>query len=587
MKRRPLPDDFAELLFVWGAWAILSLGALGFVWNFGSRIPYHDGWYLVRDIAAGQELSATWLWAQEDVNRFPLSRLGMWLSFRLSGGDLRWGMILQILPLVIISAIIIAGLRRSRGRNSYCDAVIPMGLLHLGHADNFLWFRQIHAGAFTAVACYCVYWLNTVLQRPNRGSLWLGVMALILLPLHASLGLSVLPPFLVGYSLVAWSMWKDPDGNRRQSASLLMAGCSVATLIAIVYVLGLERAGVQSESFQFQGVLSTSLEASAMSLGPIARRLWPLSGIVIVFLSMLVTVGLTLAWFRADDRKGQVSVLLALASILGIATLCLAIGIGRSHQGGLLARYSIVLFPLIVSFYIVAVIFFKERFSQFIQFFIFTVIATGLMFHFSLGLKTGKDRMAAEQRLRADIESEIPMMGIVARHGQFWAGNMGRFRRDASVLQTCGVEPFSDILNDPEMVTRSISVDSGQPFSMERKEGYWDASGRNSRIEFTLEEAAFVYAVEMEFVFRGPGGSTEIELQLRNADVDSDAIAATFGSAEVLTKIDFNTAKKRRTETMLFWVNQGIDMFSISPTARSGEFELSKLSLLTRPIGAE
>jgi hypothetical protein len=583
MKRRQFPDDIGELLFVWGAWAMLSFGVLGFVWSFGSRIPFHDGWHLVRDIAAGQELSASWLWAQEDVNRFPFSRLGMWLSFRLSEGDLRWGMVIQILPLIVISAILLTGIRSIRGRSSYCDAVIPMGLLHLGHADNFLWFHQIHAGGFTALSCFCVYWLNTVSHKQSRGYLWLGVLALILLPLHASFGLSVLPPFVAGYALVARSMWLRTDRSRRRSASLLLAGCSVATLVAVVYVLGLERSRVQSESFQIQGVLWASLEASAMSLGPIATRLWPLSGLVIVFLGLLVIFGLTLAWLRAEDRQSRISVLLAIASMLGTVMLCLAVGVGRTHQGGLLARYSIVMFPLIVSFYVVAVIILKGSFSKFIQFFLFSAIAMGLMYHFSLGLRTGKTRKKAELRLTTDIDSGVPMMGIVARHGRFWSGSIVRFRRDVSVLRASGVEPFSRIYADPEMSERSISVDSGQPFNMERKEGYWDVDGRDSRIEFVLPEKAFVYAVQIDFVFRGTGGSTEFELQLRSPD----GIAVPLGRVEIQSKIDFNTAKRRRTETMHFWVNRKIDAFSISPTARSGEFEISKMSLLTRPIVAQ
>jgi hypothetical protein len=54
MKRLALYRERAAL-FVWGVWLLMLLAALGFVWRYGSNVPYLDDWDIVPRVEEREE----------------------------------------------------------------------------------------------------------------------------------------------------------------------------------------------------------------------------------------------------------------------------------------------------------------------------------------------------------------------------------------------------------------------------------------------------------------------------------------------------------------------------------------------------
>src|SRR6516165_2406551 len=84
-----LDQDWLPFAFVHGTWAVLFLGALAFVWRYGSNVPWWDDWYALIPTATGkQPLTHAWLWAQVGPHRIALPKLVEFILFYLTG-DLR------------------------------------------------------------------------------------------------------------------------------------------------------------------------------------------------------------------------------------------------------------------------------------------------------------------------------------------------------------------------------------------------------------------------------------------------------------------------------------------------------------------
>src|SRR5438874_2145914 len=107
---------------VWLLWALLLASALAFVALFGTDLPYWDDWNMIPAVVGRQPISLGWLWALHNEHRIPLPKL-LYLGLAwAAGGDLRAGMIFNVLVLGAASALLLAAVRRARGRTVLADA---------------------------------------------------------------------------------------------------------------------------------------------------------------------------------------------------------------------------------------------------------------------------------------------------------------------------------------------------------------------------------------------------------------------------------------------------------------------------------
>ena len=79
-----------------GVWLALTAAGLGFVAEFGPRIPLGDDYDVVPVIAGARPLSAGYLWSQLNEHRLPMSRLVLIGLDRLTGHEFRAGMFCSV-----------------------------------------------------------------------------------------------------------------------------------------------------------------------------------------------------------------------------------------------------------------------------------------------------------------------------------------------------------------------------------------------------------------------------------------------------------------------------------------------------------
>src|SRR5262249_34827209 len=126
--------------FVGGVWGLLTLAALGFIRAYGSKVPYYDEWTFVPILTGEEPATLTWLWSQFEEHRIPFFKCFYLALFTLGGGDLRVGMVFNVLLVSALALAMILAARRLRGWVNYADAFFPLALLSWGAADSFfLW----------------------------------------------------------------------------------------------------------------------------------------------------------------------------------------------------------------------------------------------------------------------------------------------------------------------------------------------------------------------------------------------------------------------------------------------------------------
>src|SRR5207302_1253006 len=159
----------------------------------GRNVPFQDEWEVVPQVAGDQPVTLAWLWARHTDHRIPLPKLLLMGLYRLSGYDLRAGMVVNVLALGALTAALVRTAKRVRGRLSPADAFFPLVLLNWGHVENLLWSWQI---AFILSTVLAGSFLILVTRRGGPPSL--GVTAgagvcLLLLPLCGSNGVALVP----------------------------------------------------------------------------------------------------------------------------------------------------------------------------------------------------------------------------------------------------------------------------------------------------------------------------------------------------------------------------------------------------------
>src|SRR5205823_4337744 len=104
----------------------------GLMVAFGSPLPIWDEWVLAPAWSGQQPITPGWLVAWHCDHRLPLPKLIMTVLGRLSRGDCRPGMVVNIVMLSGLAAAMMVAAKRLRGRFSFADALFPIALLNWG-----------------------------------------------------------------------------------------------------------------------------------------------------------------------------------------------------------------------------------------------------------------------------------------------------------------------------------------------------------------------------------------------------------------------------------------------------------------------
>src|SRR6185437_3287251 len=195
---------------------------------------------------------------------------------------------------------------RLRGRPSLADLFGPIVLLELGQAPNLLWGWQLEFFASAVLA---------------------GVALLAIAGGGRTLALAVLP-----------DRWTGAQALRGDRLLLALGGGSLA--LTALYFGGWERVPYHPRSAGVYQTLKTSAQFVTIGLGPAARALWPVPGILVLALFAATAVLLARAWAgRPGERARAGGLLLFLGAM---ASLALGLGLGRN---GFEVRYVTLAVP--------------------------------------------------------------------------------------------------------------------------------------------------------------------------------------------------------------------------------------------------
>ena len=117
--------------WVWSVWSLLLLVNVVVLIKFGRIIPLTEDWLCIPALTGNQPHFAQWLWEQNNEHRVPFPKLLIYLVLKAGHGDMRIGMLFNILLLAGLSAALILTTQYLRGwRSSVADAYFPLLLQH-------------------------------------------------------------------------------------------------------------------------------------------------------------------------------------------------------------------------------------------------------------------------------------------------------------------------------------------------------------------------------------------------------------------------------------------------------------------------
>ncbi len=384
----------AAVLFVWAAWGLMLASGVDFVRSFGSNVPFWDDWTMVRVLTGREPITLAWLWAPNNEHRIPVPKLAYVALVRFSGFDWRAGMYFNVLCLGLLSAGLIAAVRKSRGYTAYSDAIFPLVLQHLGQKENLLWCFQI--GFVLGVLLVGFVLILLVLGGDKAGSKAVGGVAvcLLLLPLFGANSLAFVPP------LALWLLYVGVL-RRRAGGAWLLVCAGVASCVCGLYFVGLRTISTPLVP-NLTDRLKTTIQLLSTALGSSVRPSWPLAAAVVIALTLATAAGLLRFWWeRPRERLGTLGLLLFLG---GFAVLALGVGWGRAGldgTAGLRNRYVTLSSPLICAVYGAWGQCLTARRCRLAQVFLFVVMAGLLVPNTLDGIQRasgGRNSLAAVER---------------------------------------------------------------------------------------------------------------------------------------------------------------------------------------------
>ncbi len=439
----PVPSsDRGAALFLWGTWAVMLVTALLFVRAYGSAVPYMDEWDMVPYLTGNEPITLKYLWAQHNEHRIPLPKALLFLLARLTGGDSRGGMYLQVGLLAVLAFALIRGSQGLRGRLSYADAFFPVALLHLGHCENLLWNFQVAFVLPTALAGI----LLLQIAQSDRGLTWSAavvsgvcLIGLSLCGAHGLVFVPLLALWLFWRGLRHWTISSGPGSL--SSLVLWLSSLTALTLMALNFV-GYQKPPQHPPPPDLVAALKVGLQTLAVSYGPGAKILWPYGALLVAGLAALSGLILILAWWRKPEERLRAAGLLFYLASLGL--LVLAIGWGRAGLDpriGFSLRYSTLTVLALCCVYLVWTIGYLPAFRSLVPQFLYAVGCGLLLSNLQIGWEAGRAKHKWFQGTVRDLRAGLPSE-LVAQRSPFLHPNRDYLTQCIDMLRRAEMGKF-------------------------------------------------------------------------------------------------------------------------------------------------
>jgi heme/copper-type cytochrome/quinol oxidase subunit 4 len=382
-----------------------------------------------------------------------LPKLIYFFFLKITNGDFRSGMVLNVLLIGLLTAILIKAFNHIRGgKTNYTDAFFPIAFLHIGNWPNLFWSWQIGFVLPTLITCVLIV---IVIQYTNLLNLRLAIIAsicLVSLPLCGANGiiylLSVLP--WLAYEGFLHLRSKEAGANRKVGL-LLFTAIGLTLLIVGAYFIGYVRPYWNPPSPNLTATLKTGAKFMAMAFGPGVSLSWKISVAIVLVLVIATTILLLLAALKLKSREFQRA--MGLLFFMGASLIfALAMGWGRAALVptlGLPIRYVMLAIPILLICYSSWELYGLPVLRNMINWGLFLSMLVLLFTNIHEGLIWRNYYVHGADAVIQDIKLGVPQSELVERHQQFllhWDKQL--LSTSMQQLKDAGIGPFKHMKVD-------------------------------------------------------------------------------------------------------------------------------------------
>jgi hypothetical protein len=442
--------------FLGAVWLAAFAGAVYLVVAYGSRhVPSGDDWNGIVHYAAGQRLvDAKWFWSQHNEHRVPLLRLVLLTVLKLTGGDFRVALLLDVLGLALAALAITWIAYRIRGRFTYTDAFLPLIVLSLSQYPNLLsaWQFQFVSSTVLLMVLLCVMLWPEKKQVLSRGSAIVAGICLVLLPLCGANGLVPTPMLALWASYSAVHAWQSRGADGKQAAAILVTCGLLAVALCAVYFVSYKKPPYHPDSAGLLPSARAVLEILPSSFGEVATvTCWPYLSYLLVILALASAAALIQMWYAQPESRPRLWSFGFFAAAMTV--FIFGLGWGRSGFGlfaGVSARYSTLVTPALCVLYLVWVLR-GGAWGSLVQHVFFLLSMVFLWPIIDSAMTYGQNKKQAATNLVRDIQRGLPVSEVAARNAK---GLFGEPRLADQLLQylvslrKAGFGPFRQMKDD-------------------------------------------------------------------------------------------------------------------------------------------
>ncbi len=330
---------------VWIVWAVMLGAHYALVLVMAPEVPLGDEWFTLASMVGIENFDFEFLWRRHNEHRIPVPKLIMWACYHVGGFNFRAAPLVYVTTLGVVTAATVVAARIVRGRQSILDAVLPLLLLHWGHAENTLWGFQaqmIGSASISLALLVQIARRRTAMAIPAAAA---ASFAVCLIALCGQNGVGLVPALSVwigGSAIVHWRSG-SPGSRRTAMVVALLAALPIGVVGLVMYRLPMpQRATIVPD-------LAVSLEFLMNGLGRATQESQLLAGTFVIVLIASTLALIVVRWWREPAERVR---LFGLFCFCGSVT-SLALGMGYGRTSAYQLRYTTIAVPLFVAIHFV------------------------------------------------------------------------------------------------------------------------------------------------------------------------------------------------------------------------------------------
>jgi hypothetical protein len=487
----PSANSLPIRLFVGGVWLTLTAAMLGYVFYYGSNVPFFDDWRIVPYFTGDKPVTFEWLWSQHGDHRVPLSRLLLLALGKLCGYDFRCGMVFDVSALSATSLVLIAASVRLRGRLALADAFFPLVLINPGQWETYLWCWIISFTLPIGLALVVLAILSRWGMRPPVGAVLGSGLIVLALPLTDPAGLAFVPALVLWLATVGLAAWRSSPPS--WSARILPFGFAASAFaLLIVYHIGFKRAAEGGDvNPNAVAEVRTMIEVLSMGVGQASVVIYPVTAFIV--LGMLVSTVFVVGRIWREQPQDRSRVVALVFFLMGSLCLAVALGGGRAGEGdsaGFKSRYVVLMMPIPCAVFLLWGCY-RGRWRDFAQAGMCGVMLLLLPLNIKTAIDSGESFRPGMAAFEQDLHDGKPPSYLAERHTTYVhalpldAPDRQLVHEGLLMLQRAGIGPYRDMAADVPFHEVPLALDPD--------------GVRGSQARFFLPEPADVLAIRFTF----------------------------------------------------------------------------------------